>query len=79
MDDATRSQLQRVWNAAEYMAGLENQDRDMVVEMTQDMLADVIETGRLRPTADYVGRYCDVIDGPDDVDAHAVAIDAMET
>jgi hypothetical protein len=74
MDSNTLALLNRIYAAVDYMMELENQDRPMVVEMSQAMLNDVIETGELRPMLDYVKRYCDVIDGPDDAERIAADI-----
>jgi hypothetical protein len=68
MDENTLALLNRIYAAVEYMTELENQDRSMVIEMSQAMLNDVIETGELQPMFNYVKRYCDVIDGPDDIE-----------
>jgi hypothetical protein len=56
------TQLNRIYFAVEYMANLEGQDRVLVIEMSQDMLNDVIEGHGLKPMVSYVKRYCDVID-----------------
>jgi hypothetical protein len=68
MDETTRALLNRIYAAVDYMSNLENQDQTMVSEMSQAMLNDIIETGNLRPMLEYVKRYCDVIDGPDDAE-----------
>ena len=78
MDEATRTQLSRIDAAIEFMANLEGQDPMLIVEMSQAMLADVIETGELRPMADYVKQYCDVIDSPEDAEQYAAMIAAEE-
>jgi hypothetical protein len=61
MDEATRTQLARIYAAVEYLTELEGQDRTLVIEMSQDMLNDLIGRGELAPMADYIARYCDVI------------------
>jgi len=62
------SVLNRIYAAVDYVAGLEGQDPVLVVEMSQAMINDVIETGDIHPMLDYVKRYCDVIDGPEDAE-----------
>lgn len=68
---ATSTQLGRIFYAVEYMANLEGQDKALVIEMSQDMLNDVIEGRGLKPLAEYVRRYCDVIDS--EADAERIA------
>jgi hypothetical protein len=58
--------LQRVYAAVDYLRELEGQDLGYLVDMSQEMLNDLIESGDLKPMLIYVRRYCDVIDGPDD-------------
>jgi hypothetical protein len=67
--------LGQIDEAASYFMELEGQDRTLVVEMMQQMLGDVIAAGQLRPTIEYVNRYCDVIDGPEDAERIAGEID----
>ncbi len=59
---AVTTQLNRIFHAVEYLANLEGQDAALVIEMSQDMLNDVIEGHGLKPLVKYVKRYCDVID-----------------
>jgi hypothetical protein len=66
--------LNRIYAAIDYMSDLENQDMMMVIEMSQAMLNDVIENGELKPMIEYVKRYCDVIDGPEDAKRIAAEI-----
>ena len=73
-DSAITAQLRRVVAAVDYLADFEGQDSGLVIEMSQAMLGDVIEGRGLRPMAEYVGRYCDVIDSPADVDRIAAEI-----
>ncbi len=58
--------LNRVYAAVDYISNLEGQDTMLALEMSQQMISDVINTGEIKPMIDYVRRYCDVIDGPDD-------------
>jgi hypothetical protein len=67
----TTTQLNRIYFAVEYLANLEGQDRSLVIEMSQAMLNDVIEGRGLAPMADYLRRYCDVLDGPEDAERMA--------
>ena len=68
---ATSTQLSRIFYAVEHMANLEGQDKALVIEMSQDMLNDVIEGRGLKPLAEYVRRYCHVIDS--EADAERIA------
>lgn len=61
------TQLNRMFRAVEYVLNLEGQDLMLVVEMSQAMLSDITEHGGLRPLAEYIGYYCDVIDSEGDV------------
>ena len=70
---ATTAQLNRIYAAVDHMADLEGQDAMLVIEMSQAMLNDLIETGDLAPMVEYVKRYCDVIDSA--ADAERIADD----
>jgi hypothetical protein len=61
------SEIQRVYAAVDYFMELEAQDRSMVVEMSQEMLNDLIEAGQLKPMIIYVRRYCDCADSPEEI------------
>lgn len=74
MSEPTTAQLSRIYSAVEYMTDLDGQDRTLVIEMSQEMLNDVIEGRGLRPLVDYVRRYCDVIDSPEDAERIAAEI-----
>ena len=65
---AITTQLNRIFFAIDYVADLEGQDKGLVIEMSQAMLSDVIEGRGLKPLAEYVGRYCDVIDSAADAE-----------
>ena len=54
--------LMRIYAAVDYMSGLEGQDTQLALDMSQAMLNDVIELGHLKPMIEYVNYYCDVID-----------------
>jgi hypothetical protein len=69
----TTTQLNRIFYAVDYMSNLEGQDAVLVIEMSQAMLNDVIEGHGLKPMAEYVKRYCDVIDS--EADAERIADD----
>jgi hypothetical protein len=66
--------LNRIYAAVDYVSDLEYQDASLVIEMSQAMLNDVIENGTLKPMIEYVKRYCDVIDGPEDAERIAADI-----
>ncbi|MGH3283603.1 MAG: hypothetical protein ACRDPD_02765 [Streptosporangiaceae bacterium] len=74
MTEPNTTQLNRIYAAVEHMTSLEGQDHTLVIEMSQAMLNDVIEGRGLAPMVDYVGRYCDVIDGPEDAEQIAADI-----
>jgi len=68
---ATTTLLNRIFYAVDYMSNLDGQDPALVIEMSQDMLNDVIEGRGLKPLVEYVKRYCDVTDS--DADAERIA------
>lgn len=74
MSEPTTTQLTRIYWAVEYMTNLEGQDHTLVIEMSQAMLNDVIEGRGLAPMIDYIRRYCDVLDGPEDAERIAAEI-----
>jgi hypothetical protein len=55
--DELLTQLRRLHAAIEFMTGKEPQDRDLTLEMSQEMIYDLAITGELGPLADYIGRY----------------------
>ena len=67
------AELTRVYAAVDYLSQLEGQDSTLVIEMSQAMINDLIEGRGLAPLADYVARYCDVIDNR--ADAERIAAD----
>lgn len=80
MDDATRAQLELIYRTIEYMISLDGQDRSMIVEMSQAMLADVLDSSVLRDNAEYmlavhVLRYCTVLEAPEEAGARRMAAD----
>ena len=66
--DTIATQLYRTYWAIDRMASLEGQDPVLVIEMSQAMLSDVMEGRGLEPIVNYVKRFCDVIDGPEDAE-----------
>lgn len=68
MDADIREQLQLVYAATEFMANVDGQDAMLVIEMSQAMLSDVLNTGMLADLTGYIRRYCDVIDQVADAD-----------
>lgn len=62
----TNKLIQRVYAAVDYMMELDYMDRQLVVEMSQAMLNDILQTGSLQDMIHYVRHYCDVIDSEDD-------------
>jgi hypothetical protein len=64
-------QLRRMYSAVEFLANIESQDRTLTLEMSQQMLLDIMENGELRPMVEYIKRFCDVIDSADDAEEMA--------
>ena len=62
MATITSEVIQKIYAAVDYMSGLEGQDKQLTLDMSQAMLNDVIELGHLKPMIEYVNYYCDVID-----------------
>jgi hypothetical protein len=58
--------LNRIYAAVDYISNLDGQSEVLALEMSQQMLTDLINTGDIKPMLEYVNRYCDVIDGPKD-------------
>lgn len=79
-DDSTVTvaQLRRICWAVDHLAGIENQTRSLTLDMSQQMLADIIEGRGVAPVVDYVKRYCDVIDGSDGAERIAAEILAAD-
>lgn len=67
-------QLNRIYQAVDYVTNLDGQDRSLVVEMSQAMLNDIIEGRDLAPMVEYVKRFCDVIDSAEDAERLAADI-----
>lgn len=69
LDPQATAALKTMQAAITVLADLEGQDHTLVLEMAQDMLNDILNhEGQLSFSLDfYVRRYCDLLDGPDDV------------
>lgn len=74
-----RSQLRLIYAAADYLTDFEEQDRTMALEMSQNMLAAIIEGRDLEPMAYYVAHYCSVLDAPGEAEQFAADIEAAAT
>lgn len=61
-------ELKWVWASVEYMLRDENQDRTMALEMSQDMIGDII-AGQFDAVQNYIRHYSTTIDGNADLDA----------
>jgi hypothetical protein len=59
--------LRIIWEAVEYLSNLENQDHTLVMDMSQAMIWDLRQTGMIQALYIYVRQYCDVADGPWDI------------
>ncbi len=68
------AQLNRIYAAVDYISDLEGQDSDLIIQMSQVMLNDVIEGRGLSAMAEYVKRFCDVLDSAEDADRIAADI-----
>jgi len=67
MDAQTRNEIRKMKTTISALMNLEGQDRQLVAEMAEDMLTD-LETGdTLVELSYYVRRYCNVIDGSEEV------------
>lgn len=73
MDADTRQALTLIRAAITVLLDQEGQDRQMVAEMADQMLADLLN-GADQGINYYIGRYCDVIDSSVDVDEIALEI-----
>lgn len=58
--------LSLIYKAVDYLTEIENQDRTQVIQMSQAMLNDYINDGEIKPLIEYIKRYCDVLDSPED-------------
>jgi len=67
-------QLGQILATVDRLWDMEGQDRDLLIEMSQAMLADVAEGRGLRPIAGYVRHYCDVTGSAAEADRIAAAI-----
>jgi hypothetical protein len=68
MANVRETELHSIYMAINYMSNLENQDRGMVIDMSQAMIDDLITDGALSLMKNYVQQFCDVIDGQEDID-----------
>jgi hypothetical protein len=66
MDAETIAVLNQIYAAVDYVSNLEGQDPSLVIEMSQQMISDAMENGALGPMVEYIARYCDVTDSPED-------------
>lgn len=66
MDTRTRRDIALVNETMGFLANLPGQDSMFVIECGQHMLADLLGNDTLDPIINYVKRYCDVSDGPED-------------
>lgn len=54
--------LNRIYAAVDYLSNLEGQDSTLVIEMSQQMISDLINRGEISSMFHYVKHYCDVYD-----------------
>lgn len=62
-----KEELRKALAAVTVLQNYESQDQRTVLDMLVKMVEDIMEEGSLYPWREYVTRYCDVIDGPEDV------------
>ena len=74
MDAKTIGQLNRIYAAVEMLSNEEGQDQTLVIEMSQQMLNDLIENGRINEMNTYIRRYADIFDSQEDADEFAAGI-----
>jgi hypothetical protein len=78
MDDDTRQALTMIRAAINVLLNQEGQDRQLVADMADTMLADLLNDDD-QPLERYILRYCDVIDSPSDASAIGLEIDRQIT
>jgi len=74
MDATTLQILNRIYATVDTMSNEESQDRSMVVEMSQAMINDLIESGQIMPIVEYVKRYGTIFDNAQEADEFAASI-----
>ena len=74
MDTNTLELLNRIYATVDAIVNEENQDRSMVVEMSQAMLNDLIEDGELKPIVDYIKHYGTIFDNAEEAEEFAAGI-----
>jgi hypothetical protein len=57
MPAISRDDLNLMYALIDRMTETESQNKGLIIEMCQTMIGDLIETGQLKPLADYVARY----------------------
>lgn len=70
MDEDTRQALLVIRAAVSVLSDADlhsGQDLSMVTEMADVMLADLLAGGETQTLDHYIGRYCTLLDGPDDI------------
>lgn len=73
--DATILQiLNRIYATVDAMFNEESQDRSMIVEMSQAMINDLIESGQIMPIVEYVKRYGTIFDNAEEMEEFAAGI-----
>ena len=78
MDNDTRQALTTIRAAITVLLGKEGQDRQLIADMADTMLADLLADDD-QPLERYILRYCDVIDGPADAGEIMLEIDRQIT
>lgn len=58
--------IAKVYEVIDYLTGMEGQDQGLTLECSQAMLNDVIERNALQPIVNYILRYVDCLDSPEE-------------
>lgn len=74
LSNGDQATLGTIRAAVDTLTVFEGQDRGLIIEMSQHMLQDVIDNGQLAPLADYIRRYCDVLDSSEEASTIAATI-----
>lgn len=74
MDKQILDQLNRIYATVDALSNEESQDRTLVLQMSQAMLNDLIESGQIEPIANYIRKYNDIFDSAEDADEFAAMI-----
>lgn len=63
----TRDDISTIINLVADMLEIESQDTFLTLEMSQAMLTDLHDVGRLKSSGEYIKRYNNVTDSPEEL------------